>query len=75
MNKLKVLYEEEEPPSISHSKGSCRSAGDSGTCFSDLHRIPVWRRGLIPGMGFNWGISDDSLYQHKVVDLGNGENG
>ena len=64
--------ETEKPPSISDSAGSCSPTRHRGIDFSDLYRIPIWRGGNLAGMGIHRNTCNNSLHQHKVVDLGVG---
>lgn len=62
--------EDNKPPSISDSEGSCSPIGNNRIGIGDLYWIPIWRGGSLPSMAIYWDTCRNSLYKHSSVDLG-----
>ncbi len=61
--------EEEKPPPVSGSEGSCSVERYGGTYHRDLYRLSIRGGGNIQSLAVYGLISLDSLHKHKVMDL------
>ena len=72
---MENCHENEEPPSVSNSEGSCSSERYCGIDIRDLYRVSFRSAGNIQSLAIHGLARLVSLHNHKVVDLGHGADG